>query len=45
MDSEVFRALLALDSYNRDYNPGIFGLEGEAIGDATIVRRDNVQAA
>jgi hypothetical protein len=45
MNSEVFRALLALDSYNRDYNAGIEGLEGNALGNATIIKRDGFEPA
>jgi hypothetical protein len=41
MDQDVFPALLALDSYNRGYHPGIDGLAGNSIGEATIVRTDD----
>lgn len=37
MDADVFKALLALDAYNRGYNAGIV-LTGTKIGNATIVK-------
>ena len=40
MDHDVFRALLALDSYNRGYNPGIEGLEASSLGNADIILTD-----
>ena len=48
MDNDVFRAILALDSYNRGYHPGIEGLSsavGTNIGMATIIGDDGQQAA
>lgn len=45
MDSDVFRALLALDAYNRGYHTGIDGLVGNSIGSATIIRTDGEQPA
>jgi hypothetical protein len=39
MDSDLFRAILAMDSYNRGYGAGILGLSNAtntAIGTATI---------
>lgn len=41
MTDELFLAILAMDSYNRDYGAGVEGLdanEGEKIGQATIVK-------
>ncbi len=43
MDSEVFKAILALDAYNRGYHPGIAGLSaatGTKIGTAEITADD-----
>ncbi len=37
MDQDAFKALLALDSYNRGYHPGIAGVDGMKLGDAAIV--------
>jgi hypothetical protein len=39
---DLFRAILAMDAYNRGYNPGIAGLGGEntGIGLATV-RKDS----
>jgi hypothetical protein len=36
MNEDVFRAILAMDSYNRGYNAGITGLSGTQIGNATV---------
>ncbi len=36
---ELMHAILALDSYNRDYNPGI-DLEGTSVGTANILSRE-----
>jgi hypothetical protein len=45
---DLFLAILALDSYNRGYEPGIQGLSdtiGTQIGNATITKTSNGQAA
>ena len=44
ISSELMNAILAMDSYNRGYNPGISGLggEGSAIGTATV-KKDATQ--
>lgn len=43
ISSDLFRAILALDSYNRGYNAGVgdpsTGLPGTQIGNATIGRQ------
>ena len=36
MDREVFLAILAMDSYQRGYSPGIEKVTGVKIGTATI---------
>ena len=44
MDENVFRAILAMDAYNRTYNEGIKVLSdaiGTEIGDASIILRTN----
>jgi hypothetical protein len=41
MNSELFKAVLALDSYNRSYNQGI-RLTGTQIGNATIIKDSSV---
>ncbi|MBA3968314.1 MAG: hypothetical protein H0X47_21570 [Nitrospirales bacterium] len=46
ISSEFMNAILAMDSYNRGYNPGIDGLGGigssigDGIGNATVVSED-----
>lgn len=45
---DLFLSILALDSYNRGYNPGIYGLsdvDGTQIGLATIIDREGGAAA
>ncbi len=37
MNSEIFKAILAMDAYNRGYAPSIAGLTGNKIGRAIIV--------
>jgi hypothetical protein len=39
--SDLFLAFLALDAYNRNYNPGMTfsGLGGDQIGNATVVKQ------
>lgn len=36
MNRKVFLSILALDSYQRGYAPGILGVEGNKIGAAII---------
>jgi Lipase (class 3) len=36
MNPDLFRAILAMDAYNRGYDPGIAGLGQSPIGDATF---------
>jgi hypothetical protein len=43
MSSELMYAILAMDSYNRGYNPGIL-LSGSNIGTATIGRDELLPA-
>jgi hypothetical protein len=45
--SPVFAAILAMDAYNRGYDPGISGLSsiGAQIGNATIIREDTSTTA
>jgi hypothetical protein len=43
MTSELFLSILAMDSYNRGYAPGISGLSSEAgtkIGNATVLDQE-----
>ena len=35
MDSNVLLAILAMDSYNHNYEPGYNGIDGSQIGPAT----------
>ena len=37
MNRDLFLSILALDSYNRDYNAGLV-LTGQTLGTATILR-------
>ena len=37
--TELMYAILAMDSYNRDYNPGYL-LEGTSVGTANITSRE-----
>ena len=44
MNEDVFRAILAMDSYNRGYNAGVTGLldtQGTQIGTAAISGRSS----
>ena len=42
MNRKVFLSILAMDSYQRGYSPGINGILGNSIGSATIVPRESV---
>jgi hypothetical protein len=45
MNSSVFRAILAMDSYNRGYGQGVNGLSGTSLGAATILRDSTERVA
>ncbi len=38
----LFLSILSMDAYNRGYNPGIAGLNGTLIGNATIGASSNI---
>ena len=42
MDPILMRAILAMDAYNRGYNPGLTGLVGTQIGGASIIQQSDV---
>ena len=42
MNRKVFLSILAMDSYQRGYAPGIIGVEGNKIGTATIGRDSSI---
>ncbi len=42
MDPILMRAILAMDAYNRGYNPGVTGLVGTQIGGASITQQSDV---
>jgi hypothetical protein len=37
ISKDLFLSILSMDAYNRGYNPGIAGLTGNSIGNATIL--------
>ena len=41
MNEELFRAILAMDVYNRGYEPGVT-MSGSKIGNATVQNDDNL---
>ena len=40
ISDDLFLSILAMDSYNRGYDPGIAGLTGTSIGNATPAQKD-----
>jgi hypothetical protein len=43
ISNDLFMAILAMDSYNRGYDPGI-SISGTSIGNATLRLQSDVQA-
>jgi hypothetical protein len=43
MNADVFRAILAMDSYNRGYGVGVSGLVCSSLGSATILQDSTAQ--
>ena len=41
MNRDLFLAILAMDSYNRDYGAGV-KIEGVSIGKANLISRDSL---
>ncbi len=37
MSNDLFKAILAMDAYNRSYNQGIEGIDGDFLGSAEII--------
>jgi Lipase (class 3) len=44
MNREVFLSILAMDSYQRGYAPGISGVTGDGIGNATLLTDSSSQS-
>jgi hypothetical protein len=42
LSSIVFRAILAMDSYNRGYRPGVNNVPLNSIGTATVIENDSL---